>query len=161
MYNLEQNLSPHFQLKEFVYTGNEKFQQANIDYLTEDGISKLKILATTILEPIRQNWGSIRINSGVRCPTLNTAIGGVNTSQHVLFEAADITPLLYPTGDDLHKVFTWIVRDSGLKFGQCIFELESWIHISLGEPYRAKEKCQQALDYIEQDGKKIYLPAKF
>jgi hypothetical protein len=43
-----------------------------------------------VLQPLRDRFGPIRINSGYRCPELNEAVGGVQSSQHMRGEAADI-----------------------------------------------------------------------
>jgi hypothetical protein len=63
-------------------------------------------------------------------------------------------------GHRLEDVFAWIVKESGLPFGQAILEgpngKVSWIHISLGEPWRAKDRSRQALTW---DGK-TYAPWK-
>ena len=43
---------------------------------TKDGIHKLTIIANSLLQPIRNELGPLRITSGYRSPELNTAIGG-------------------------------------------------------------------------------------
>lgn len=51
----------------------------------------VKELAEKVLQPLRDKVGHpLRINSGYRCPELNREVGGVQTSQHVKGEAADI-----------------------------------------------------------------------
>lgn len=51
----------------------------------------LKILAVSILQPIRDELGSaVYINSGFRCPAVNKAVGGANNSAHLYGRAADI-----------------------------------------------------------------------
>lgn len=42
------------------------------------------------LQELRDKWGSIKINSGFRCPEHNKAIGGEDKSQHMLGNATDI-----------------------------------------------------------------------
>jgi hypothetical protein len=61
-------------------------------------------------------------------------VGGALTSQHVTGEAADIVP----RETDIKEVYKWIVEDSRIPFGQCIYEEKNvsgrkvrWIHISL------------------------------
>lgn len=57
----------------------------------EQQVSNLKTLAEKVLQPIRDLYGKpMIIDSGFRCPALNKAVGGVNTSQHLYGEAADI-----------------------------------------------------------------------
>ena len=50
----------------------------------------LAYLCHTVLQPLRDRFGPIRINSGYRCPELNEAVGGVANSHHLRGEAADI-----------------------------------------------------------------------
>jgi zinc D-Ala-D-Ala carboxypeptidase len=95
-----------------------------------------KALATTILQPIRDRWGPLKINSGFRGPSLNARVKGSPSSQHCLFQAADIVP----ARASLAEVFDWIRKESGIPFGQLIDERmgNGWLHISLGKPWRAK-----------------------
>ena len=51
----------------------------------------LTILIEQLLDPIRRCYGApIIVTSGYRCPALNTAIGGVANSHHIVGCAADI-----------------------------------------------------------------------
>lgn len=51
----------------------------------------IKALVENVLQPLRDAWGKpLKINSGYRCPELNRAVGGVDSSQHLLGEAADV-----------------------------------------------------------------------
>ena len=51
----------------------------------------LTILVEQLLDPIRRRYGApIIITSGYRCPALNTAVGGVANSHHIVGCAADI-----------------------------------------------------------------------
>ena len=51
----------------------------------------IKALVDNVLQPLRDEWNEpLVINSGYRCAKLNTAVGGVPTSQHVKGEAADV-----------------------------------------------------------------------
>ena len=89
---------------------------------------KLLFLATYILQPTRDKFGKIRVNSGYRSHQVNQAIKGAPTSQHLFGEAADILPL----DADIYEVFKWM--RSELKYGQIIFETNGaskWIHVSL------------------------------
>lgn len=93
-----------------------------------DEIAKLQHLAKDILQPIRDQFGTITISSGFRTPEVNFAAGSkAPYSQHLKGEAADIIP----GQAKLTEVFDWIVKVSGLQFGQCILEKGTWIHISL------------------------------
>ena len=51
----------------------------------------LTILVEQLLDPIRRRYGApIIVTSGYRCPALNTAVGGVTNSHHIIGCAADI-----------------------------------------------------------------------
>ena len=51
----------------------------------------LIILVEQLLDPIRRRYGApIIVTSGYRCPALNTAVGGVANSHHIVGCAADI-----------------------------------------------------------------------
>ena len=58
----------------------------------------LTVLVEQLLDPIRRRYGApIIVTSGYRCPALNTAVGGVANSHHIVGCAADIVaPLLSP-----------------------------------------------------------------
>jgi uncharacterized protein YcbK (DUF882 family) len=118
------NLSPHFTWEELTQTGQFALRDQN-RVQAEPYRANLIRLATTLLEPVRAQFGPTRINSGFRCPAVNAAIGGSPTSQHLRGEAAD----LVPSGADLDTVMRWIVASS-LPYGQAIRE-PTWIHLSL------------------------------
>ena len=51
----------------------------------------LTVLVEQLLDPIRRRYGApIIVTSGFRCPALNTAVGGVANSHHIIGCAADI-----------------------------------------------------------------------
>lgn len=93
-------------------------------------------LGETILDPIRERWGSpIRVTSGYRCKELNKAVGGSRTSQHLVGEAADIVPM---NGDiiGLFILIKKMINDGEIEVGQAILEYGKsprprWIHVSL------------------------------
>jgi len=106
-----------------------------------------------MLQAVRDHFGKpVKVHSGFRGRTLNAAVGGAESSQHLTFQAADF----HVEGVELVDVFDWIRKSSGLPFGQVILEGASpenptWIHLSLGEPWRPVAKCRQALRF---DGKR-------
>ena len=83
-------LSPHFALGEFTKSGTAI--KHGVDNTPHDIIVvvRLTTLCEKILEPLRKEFGAIRITSGYRCHLLNLQVGGVIGSQHELGEAADI-----------------------------------------------------------------------
>lgn len=122
-------LSPNFPLEELTATTTGLPNDPS-------GAAKEKLfyLANYLLQPVRDRWGALQITSGFRSLPVNAAVGGSSSSQHCYGEAADFVP--YSVGID--EVFEWIVKDSGLRFGQCIKEernkegfTQRWIHLSL------------------------------
>lgn len=102
-----------------------------------------------LMQAIRDGRGApVSVHSAYRCEPLNTAIRGSKNSQHVRFEACDF----HVVGQDLTEVWKWIWEESGLKWGQLILEgwavgRPSWIHVSLGAPYREASRSQQVLTF--------------
>lgn len=138
-------LSEHFKLSEFAHTNNKQYQQKNLAY-AKTMINRLETLAD-FLEEVREVCDCpLLITSGVRCPELNKAVGGVETSQHVKGHAADIVPQGKGTVQDYFcKIF-----NSHLIYDQLILEETGgkvWIHIS----YAGMNGRRQALIY---NGKK-------
>lgn len=115
---------------------------------------KLQYLARFILQPIRDNWGRVRVTSGYRCADLNARVGSTVRSQHLKAEAADIQ---FMDSASIETVMEWIVTVSGLDFGQCILEKLGggvWIHISL--PRLSGENLQALV--IDDEGRREYQP---
>ena len=140
------NLSLHFTLAELTRTSSG---QPNVPTAVET--KALVALCSSLLEPIRAKFGPVSIHSGYRSKAVNEAIGGSKTSQHVKGEAADF----HCPAAKLEDIMRWIVVESGLAYGQVILEGHAageptWIHLSLGAPWRVGSQCQQALTF---DGK--------
>jgi len=127
-------LSKNFSLDELTVTSTSASNEP-LDIHKE----KLFYLCQYLLQPTRDKFGPVQVNSGYRSHGVNLAIGGSKTSQHCKGEAADIrTP-----DADLWGVYLWILDK--LSFGQCIYEEKGaakWIHISLP---RLDKTNQQAL----------------
>ncbi len=86
-------------------------------------------LIEKILDPAREALGQpIHVNSGFRCATLNSAVGGASTSQHITGEAADIE-LGGKTAEENERLYDWIKENCD--FDQLINEYNfSWVHVS-------------------------------
>jgi putative chitinase len=67
----------------------------------------------------------IEITSGYRNPEVNKAVGGVPNSAHAIGHAADFQ---VHGLDDLAAAK--VIRDSGLKFDQLIYEENRCVHLS-------------------------------
>lgn len=96
-------------------------------------IARMKHVATTIFEPVRNNFGvPIGVTSFYRSPALNRKIGGSSTSEHVYGSAMDIDADVYGmvTNKD---IFNYIRKN--LTFNQLIWEFGTdkepdWVHVS-------------------------------
>ena len=137
-------LSPHFTFEELTLTTHRGLLEQNQDE-ARGRMDALRSLCSTLLEPLRAHFAApVIVHSGFRCAALNAAIGGSPSSQHMLGEAAD----LHVNGVAHEDVWEWIWRESGLPFGQCLLEghvrgVPSWVHLSLGEPWRPTRKNRQ------------------
>jgi len=80
-------LSPHFKLSEFL-----KLKKYPENVPTMQVVANLTYGCHLLLEPARVIAGPIIINSGYRNQAVNRMVGGVNKSQHLLGQAADIRP---------------------------------------------------------------------
>ena len=103
------------------------------------GIHKLRLLATELLQPLRNAVGALRVTSGYRSESLNKAIGGSNNSQHTKCEAVDLQFVKRGKMDNM-KIFECLIN-SAIEFDQCILEFggatadkdsdnPDWIHLS-------------------------------
>ena len=105
----------------------------------KEGIHKLRLLATELLQPLRNAVGALRVTSGYRSESLNKAIGGSNNSQHTKCEAVDLQFVKRGKMDNM-KIFDAIINHA-LEFDQLILEFggatadkdsdnPDWIHLS-------------------------------
>ena len=92
----------------------------------------LHVLVDQLLDPIREAWGEpIVVSSGYRCKQLNTLIGGVKNSHHLLGCAADIIAGNRADHRKLFKIIQQMHQEGRIKFSQLIWEGDGrWIHIS-------------------------------
>lgn len=127
--DLNQQLSTHFSLREFVVSGTAL--RHHIENLpAPQQVERLRDLCQQVLEPLRLRFGVIRITSGYRCELLNELVGGVPASQHLTGEAADLHISNMEVGQ---KMFCFI-RDH-TSFDQLLFERVRksgvcWLHVS-------------------------------
>ena len=128
----------------------------------KEGIYKLRILATTLLQPLRNYVGPIRVTSGFRSVALNSAIGGSNKSQHTKCEAVDLQHITRGKSENL-KIFNALIS-LGLEYDQCILEFggatetedskcPDWIHISYSLDYN---RHQILVAYKDKNNKTKY-----
>ena len=123
-------VSKNFALSEMVKSATA--ERLNVDISPSDiHLVNLTHLAIHILQPVRDEFGVITINSGYRSPALNAKVGGSKTSQHCNGQAADFESFSTPN-PDLAK---WIAKN--LDFDQLILEFydgvnpnSGWVHCS-------------------------------
>lgn len=144
MYDPDQILAPHITWGEMVTTGHRSLATINAEE-SEAFLVPLTAVAE-MLSTIREHFGRpLVVHSGFRCPALNKVVGSSPSSQHPKGEAADF----HVSGVSLEEVYRWIRDESGLPYGQCLLEghqagRPTWIHLSLGEPWRPRSKSRQA-----------------
>lgn len=83
----ETRLSPHFRLEEFL---NLRKYPSNIPDMQV--VANLAFGCHMLLEPARGLVGPIIVSSGFRNAAVNSKVGGVRNSQHLIGQAADIRP---------------------------------------------------------------------
>ena len=123
-------LSKNFALSEMTKSATaERLGVDNTPSLVH--LVNLTHLAINILQPVRDQFGVITINSGYRGPKLNAAVGGSKTSQHMNGQASDFESFSTPNPD----LALWISKN--LDFDQIILEFydgvdpnSGWVHCS-------------------------------
>ena len=159
-------ISKNFTLAELTASNTSK--RLGISNMPDkEGIHKLRLLATELLQPIRDCLSApLRISSGYRSESLNKAIGGSNKSQHTKCEAVDLQFVKRGRMDNM-RIFNAIVT-LGLDFDQLILEFggataekdsdnPDWIHIS----WKIKENRRQILvAYKDENNRTKYRPKK-
>jgi zinc D-Ala-D-Ala carboxypeptidase len=121
-------LTPHFTLAELTKVGSH----VRIDNTpSEDVVAKLRRVADKC-EQARAIWATpVNVSYGYRCPALNEAVGGSETSAHMLGLAAD----LIPDGIGLRAAWDALVADPSfmVDVDQLIIE-RGCVHFGLAVP---------------------------
>ena len=156
-------LSKNFTLKEL--TRSNTALRLGIDNTpSKEGIWKLTLLATELLQPLRNVVGSLRITSGYRSPQLSEAIGSSSNSQHCRYEAVDMQYVKRGKMDNI-KIYDALI-DLDLDYDQCILEFGNatehidptepdWIHLS----WKVVDNRRQTLvAYKDENNKTKYRP---
>ena len=138
-------LTKNFALKEMTKSSTAERLGLTNTQTMEHGINLVN-LCNHILQPLREEFGPIRINSGYRGPDLNKAVGGSGTSQHCNGEAADFESSKVSNPDIAH----WI--EANLDFDQLILEFydgkdphSGWVHCSYRKDGSNRNKAMTAL----------------
>jgi len=135
------NLSEHFSLEEATYS--ETAIRMNINNQPDERqLANMKSAAKQ-LEAIRNVTGALRVNSWLRLPDVNVAVGGSKVSSHMDGWAIDCSSSAHTP-----YALCQLVIKAGIKFDQMIHEYGRWMHISF-----APEMRQQALTIYKPEGK--------
>ena len=120
-----------------------------------DQIDKLKALCENILQPVRDQFGRVKVTSGFRSVELCLAINSSANSQHAKAEACDFECV----GVDNAELADWINRE--LSYDQLIVEYytpgepnSGWIHCS----WIAEQPRASFLWAYRSEGKTKYKP---
>ena len=135
------NLSEHFTLEEGTYS-ETAIRLGISNQPNEQQLANMKIAAEN-LEKVRAVTGAMRVNSWLRLPDVNVAVGGSKVSSHMDGWAIDCSSSSH-TPYELCQ----LVKKAGIKFDQMIHEYGRWIHISF-----APEMRQQELTIFKPEGK--------
>ena len=135
------NLSEHFTLDEATYS--ETAIRLNINNQPDARQLANMTTAAQKMEEVRNVTGALRVNSWLRLPDVNVAVGGSKVSSHMDGWAVDCSSTAH-TPYELCQ----IVLKAGIKFDQMIHEYGRWMHISF-----APEMRQQELTIYKPEGK--------
>lgn len=142
-------LSKNFTLKEL--TRSDVATRKGLDNTPNYSAAvNLEVLALSLLQPIRDKFGMVRVLSGYRSPAVNREVGGSKTSDHMEGSAADIEV----PGVSNYELAKWI-KDN-LEFRQLILEFytpgdtnSGWVHVSHGTK-------KQVLTAVKEKGSTVY-----
>lgn len=104
----------------------------------EQQIQNLMELSKTLLQPMRDKFDTVQVNSGLRVLEVNALVGGSDTSAHPEGNAADVTPLAQ--GVTRKKVIDWYAS-TNLPYDQIIYE-GSWVHVAMKKDAMLKPRRQ-------------------
>jgi zinc D-Ala-D-Ala carboxypeptidase len=129
--NYNDNITKNFKWYEFFksYTAT----RYNIKNYTDDPyiLNNIKNLAENILQPLRDEFGPIRITSGYRSKQLNLKVNGSSASYHCKGMAVDIEP--YDDKIPLIDILEFIHLE--LDYSELIAEFfpDGWVHVAYDE----------------------------
>ena len=118
----------------------------------QEQLMNIVALTVKILQPCRDKFGSISINSGLRVLELNKAIGSSDKSQHCKGQAADFEA--YSISNT--ELATWIKNKRC--FDQLILEYpgkaprDGWVHCS----FNRLGNRMEVLTAVKEKGKTVY-----
>jgi hypothetical protein len=135
------NLSDHFTLEEGTYS-ETAIRLGISNQPDERQLANMKSAAQQ-LEAVRNVTGALRVNSWLRLPDVNVAVGGSKVSSHMDGWAIDCSSSTHTP----YEICQLVIK-AGIKFDQMIHEYGRWMHISF-----APEMRQQELTIFKPEGK--------
>lgn len=124
-------ITRNFTLEEFVKS--ETATKHNIDNTPSQNVINNIVSLCGVLQKIRDRYGKpMHINSGYRCPKLNSKVGGSKTSQHMNGSAADISVGSAKQNKELFELIVNMANNKEIQFRQLIDEYDyKWVHIAI------------------------------
>ncbi len=127
------NLSPNFTLEEATFSETAVRMGIN-NQPSPEQLENMKIAADG-MEKIRALLGKpIRVNSWLRLPDVNVAVGGSKISSHMDGWAIDFTCAGFGDPYTVAKA----LKDSDIQVDQCIHEFGRWVHVSFAPQMRGQ-----------------------
>lgn len=129
-------LSKNFTLGEFLYSSTALRKNINND-MPREFLPRIQYLVDTVIQPVRDHFGPIKINSGYRCVELCLAIGSTSHSNHAFALAADIEA--YDKKVTLFDILNYIYNN--LEYKELIGEYfpTGWVHVAAEKDNNKKE----------------------
>ena len=142
----------HFTFREFEHS--DTATRLNIDNRLPELVEAHVVeLVDILLDPLREAWGGpLIVTSGYRCPALNKAVGGSETSAHTAGWATDLVPGDGRSVQELvNFAIEWLTA-AGPPFDQLIDERSGgsrWLHIGI----RNLKGAQRRQTLLYENGK--------
>lgn len=134
-------LSPHFWLSEFLQSETAT-RECIANVPTPAVVAHLQLLCTQFLEPVRNQVGTLHVNSGFRGPKLNAAVKSKPTSAHPYGFGVDLVSL---NGLTRKQLVDKIIA-AKVKFDQVLFE-GTWVHCGIFKPDGVTQRSQVLMTF--------------
>ena len=124
-------ITRNFSLDEFIKS--DTAIKYNIDNTPSQNVINNIVSLCGVLQKIRDRYGKpMHINSGYRCPKLNSKVGGSKTSQHMNGSAADISVGSVKENKELFELIVKMANNKEIQFRQLIDEYDyKWVHLAV------------------------------
>jgi zinc D-Ala-D-Ala carboxypeptidase len=147
------NISKHLKLEQMLATSHKEIENAIVRtirygrvYSVEQIAKNMELVADTLFDPFVDKFGDGTVDSGYRCPVLNTKVGGAVNSAHTVGLAIDWRP----RGVTIREVMLYAIYDM-LPFDRLIVEERGpvrWLHMQApawgADPVRALYESPKA-----------------